>query len=61
MDAPQAQCTRDEQHAVVLFMWSEGSPWAEIHKRLLAQCEDIGQAKKRSMSGLRSLKVAGQV
>ena len=25
MDAPLAQCTREEQRAVVRFLWSEGS------------------------------------
>ena len=37
MDALLAQCTGEEQRAVVRFLWSEGSPGAEIHKRLLAQ------------------------
>ena len=35
MDAPLAQCTREEQRAVVRFLWSEGSSGAEIHKQLL--------------------------
>ena len=34
MDAPLAQCTK-EQRAVVRFLWSEGSSGAEIHKQLL--------------------------
>ena len=46
MDAPLAQCTRDEQRAVVRFLWSEGSPWAEIHKRLLAQYGDNALSKR---------------
>ena len=37
MDAPLAQCTRNEQRALVRFLWSKGSPGAEIHKRLFAQ------------------------
>ena len=34
MNAPLAQCTKEEQHAVVQFLWSEGSLGTEIHKRL---------------------------
>ena len=40
MDAPLAQCTREEQCAVVRFLWSEGSSGTKIHQRLLAQHED---------------------
>ena len=36
MDAPLAQCTREEQRAVVRFLWSEGSSGTKIHQRLLA-------------------------
>ena len=46
MDTPLAQCTRDEQRAVVRFLWSEGSPGAEIHKRLLAQYGDNALSKR---------------
>ena len=61
MDAPLAQCTREEQRAVVRFLWSEGSSGTKIHQRLLAQYETIHYRKQRYMSGLRSLKQAGPV
>ena len=68
MDAPLAQCTREEQRAVVRFLWSEGSSGTKIHQRLLAQYGDNALSKTtvyewiekfktgRYMSGLRSLK-----
>ena len=46
MDAPLAQCTREEQCAVVQFLWSEGSLGAEIHKRLLAKYGDNALSKR---------------
>ena len=46
MVAPLAQCTRDEQCAVIRFLWSEGSPGAKIHKRLLAQYGDNAVSKR---------------
>ena len=45
MDAPLAQCTREEQRAVIRFLWSENSV-AEIHKQLLAQYGDNALSKK---------------
>ena len=30
MDAPLAQCTREEQRAVVRFLWSEGSSGTKL-------------------------------
>ena len=46
MDAPLAQCTRDKQRAVIRFLWSEGLPEVEIHKRLLAQYGDNALSKR---------------
>ena len=46
MNAPLAQCTREEQRAVVQFLWSEGSSGAETHKRLLAQYGDNALSKR---------------
>ena len=45
MDAPLAQCTREEQRAVVRFLWSEGSSGKKIHQRLLAQYGDNALSK----------------
>ena len=30
-------CTKEEQRGVIRFLWSEGVPGAEIHRRLSAQ------------------------
>ena len=32
MAAPLAVCTKEEQRAVIRFLWSEGVPGAEIHR-----------------------------
>lgn len=40
MSAPLAVCTKEEQRAVIWFLWSEGVKGAEIHCRLLAQYGD---------------------
>ena len=45
MDAPLAQCTREEQRAVVRFLWSEGSSGTKIHQKLLAQYGDNALSK----------------
>ena len=45
MDAPLAQCTREEQRAVVRFLWSEGLSGTKIHQRLLAQYGDNALSK----------------
>ena len=45
MDAPLAQCTREEQRAVIRFLWSEGSSGTKIHQRLLAQYGDNALSK----------------
>ena len=45
MDAPLAQCTREEQRAVVRFLWSEGSSGTKIHQRLFAQYGDNALSK----------------
>jgi hypothetical protein len=35
--APLRDCTIEEQHTVVCFLWAEGVKSAEIHPRMLAQ------------------------
>jgi hypothetical protein len=37
MAAPLSVCTKEEQRAVIQFLWAEGVPGAEIYRRLLAQ------------------------
>ena len=49
MDAPLAQCTREEQRAVVRFLWSEGSSGTKIHQRLLAQYGDNALSSAKSL------------
>ena len=40
MAAPLAVCTKQEQRAVIRFLWLEGVPGAEIHRRLSTQYGD---------------------
>jgi len=40
MAAPLAVCTKEEQSAVIRFLWSEGVPGAEINRRLSTQYGD---------------------
>jgi len=40
MAAPLAVCTKEKQRAVIRFLWSEGVPGAEIHRRLSTQYGD---------------------
>jgi len=40
MAAPLSVCTKEEQRGVIHFLWSEGVPGAEIHRRLSAQYGD---------------------
>jgi len=37
MDPPLQDCTIEEQHGVVRFLWAEGLKHVEIHRRMLAQ------------------------
>ena len=37
MDPPLQDCTIEEQHGVVQFLWAEGVKLVEIHRRMLAQ------------------------
>jgi len=37
MAAPLSICTKEEQHSVIRFLWSECVSGAEIHRRLPAQ------------------------
>lgn len=40
MDAPLHVCTKEEQRAVIRFLWAEGVSDADIHRRLLMQYGD---------------------
>ena len=40
MAAPLAVCTKEEQRAVIRFLWSEGVPGSEIHRRRSTQYGD---------------------
>ncbi|XP_014771619.1 uncharacterized protein LOC106870141 [Octopus bimaculoides] len=40
MAARLSMCTKEEQRAVILFLWSEGVSGSEIHRRRLAQYGD---------------------
>jgi len=40
MAASLSVCTKEEQRGAVRFLWSEGVPAAEIHRRLSAQYGD---------------------
>ena len=40
MATPLAVCTKEEQRAVIRFLWLEGMPGAEIHWRLSTQYGD---------------------
>ena len=40
MAVRQPECTKEEQRAVIRFLWSEGVSGAEIHWRLLSQYEN---------------------
>jgi len=37
MDTPLQDCTIEEQHGVVRFLWAEGVKPVEIHRHMLAQ------------------------
>ena len=40
MAPTQPECTKEEQRAMIRFLWSEGVSGAEIHRRLLSQYVD---------------------
>ena len=40
MAVPLSVCTKEEQCGVIRFLWSEGVPGAEIHRRLSVQYGD---------------------
>jgi hypothetical protein len=37
MAAPLENCTREEQHFVIRFLWSEGVKPREAHRRMIQQ------------------------
>ena len=40
MAAKLINCTKEEQHSVICFLWAEGVPGAQIHLRMCAQYGD---------------------
>ncbi|XP_062850161.1 protein GVQW3-like [Trichomycterus rosablanca] len=40
MAAKLLHCTKDEQRSVIRFLWAEGVPGAQIHRRMCAQYGD---------------------
>jgi hypothetical protein len=38
LDGPFFICTNDEQKAVICFLWAEGVPGGEMHRRISVQC-----------------------
>ena len=34
LDGPLFTCTKKEQRAVIRFLWAEGIPGAEMHRRM---------------------------
>ncbi|XP_067000889.2 dynein axonemal assembly factor 4 isoform X2 [Anabrus simplex] len=57
MAVPLSVCTREEERTIIRFLWSEGVPGAEIHKRLSAQYRDNILPQR---SGLNSSKRVAQ-
>ena len=47
MDAPLQDCTVEEQHGVVRFLWAEGAKPVEIHRRMLAQYGQSTMSQRR--------------
>jgi hypothetical protein len=37
LEGPLFICTKEEQRAVILFLWAEGVPGAEMHRRISVQ------------------------
>jgi hypothetical protein len=58
MAAELINCTKEEQRSVILFLWAEGVPGAQIHLRMCAQYGDNVPSVESSMSGLKCTKMA---
>ena len=56
MAAPLAVCTKEEQRAVIRFLWSEGVPGAEIHRRLSTQYGDNALPRRRGYEWIEKCK-----
>ena len=61
MAAPLAVCTKEEQRAVIRFLWLEGVPRAEIHRRLSTQYGDSALQRRSVCEWIKKFKVAGQM
>jgi len=47
MDAPLQDCTIEEQHGIVRFLWAEGVKRVEIHCRMLVQCGQSTMSQRK--------------
>jgi len=61
MSAQFTTCAKEDQHAVIQFLWAEGVRGTKIHHRLLAQYSDSICCRKACISELTHSKVAKQV
>jgi hypothetical protein len=46
MAAKLTNCNKEEQRSVILFLWAEGVPGAQIHLRMCAQYGDKVLARR---------------
>ena len=56
MAAPLAVCTKEEQRAVIRFLWSKGVPGAEIHWRLSTQYGDSAVSHRSVYEWIKNFK-----
>jgi hypothetical protein len=56
MDAPLLICTKEEQRAVILFLWAEGVPCAKMFGRMSVRYRNSGL----STNGLRGSRMVAQ-
>jgi hypothetical protein len=58
LDGPLLICTKEEQRAVIRFLWAEGVPGAEMYSRMSVQYGNSVVSQRRSTNGSR---VSGMV
>lgn len=56
MAAPLSICTKEEQHSVIRFLWSEGVSGAKIHRRLSVQSRNSVLPQRRVYKWIVKLK-----
>ena len=56
MSALLAQCTAEEQRAVIQYLWSECVSGAEIHRKFLAQYRDSALPKRSVYEWIKKFK-----